>query len=597
MKKFYALIAALFILIVAGTQVQAQTVTILLRPTHVDISAETSRGAVLVNLSDYPTDDVRYRLYNGTNQYNCWDAPSGTFITSNSYASGPQALGTPSTSSSFWIPYERGTNSSTAASYRDRLGPAYSSNYKTQALPAATEITTPITLSGTLLAGAGATLSVKYVTLAYAGETIVSASHSDLTTGAFGIVSPDGTTITKVQVRTLANDIVGEKTGSWSSTTDIGSIQLAAPVNVDLSDLKVDGNTLTDFAPAKTLYIVNLAPGITTIPVVTATAADAQATVAITPATDLTGDKAARTTTIVVTASDGTTKKTYTVQFDPLLEYTNIASLRGATELDRLHKLTGEAVLTAQMSFRNKKYVQDATAAILIDDFPGIITTSYNTGDGITGLKGTMGVVNGMLQFYPSEDPGAKTSQDNTVTPQVLTITDFKTNFENYESELIKFEDISFDAGDVGNTFANGTSYTISKGGESTVLRTDFFNVLTSTTIPATANVTGIAIEYNGTAQIAPRIVEDIGQATAIDILEAEGIRLYPVPAGGLLTIEGIDAFTGIEVRNIAGKVVRAISNNGEFIRTVEMSQLPAGIYFIRLTSPAGTVTKKFIKN
>ncbi|MFO7575331.1 MAG: DUF5689 domain-containing protein, partial [Bacteroidales bacterium] len=206
-------------------------------------------------------------------------------------------------------------------------------------------------------------------------------------------------------------------------------------------------------------------------------------------------------------------------------------------------------------------------------------------------------VVNGMLQFYPLEDPGARTSQDNTVTPQILTITEFKTNFDNYESELIKLEDVSFDAGDVGGTFSNGSNYTISNGGQTTIMRTEFYDVFNSTTIPAIANITGIAIEFNGTAQIAPRIVEDIGQATAIYGTEADGIRLYPVPAGEMLTIEGIDSYSGIEIRNIAGKVVHSASNNGEFLRTVEMSQLPAGIYYIRLTSPAGTVTKKFIKN
>lgn len=414
--------------------------------------------------------------------------------------------------------------------------------------------------------------------------------------GPYNLVAPTNAAKLRINLRVYVQSGFVANTSSII-VDDLALTDVTPTADATLSDLKVDGTTINGFSSNTLNYVINLPANTSTVPTVTATATDAQGTVAITPATDLTGDKAARTTTIVVTGSDGTTKKTYTVQFDPLLEYTNIAALRAATELDRLHKLTGEAILTAQMSFRNKKFVQDATGAIQIDDNTGIITTAYNVGDGITGLKGTMGVVSGMLQFYPSEDPGAKTSQDNTVIPQVLTITDFKTNFENYESELIKLEDVSFEAGVVGGTFANGTNYPISRESESTIMRTEFYGVFTSTTIPATANITGIAIEFNGTAQIAPRIVEDIGQATAIYATEADGIILYPVPAGEILTIEGVDSYSSIEIRNVAGKMVHAISNNGEFVRTVEMSQLPAGIYFIRLTSPAGTITKKFIKN
>jgi hypothetical protein len=280
-----------------------------------------------------------------------------------------------------------------------------------------------------------------------------------------------------------------------------------------------------------------------------------------------------------------------------VIEVSNILALRNATDLGKTYKLTSEAVLTAQMPFRNKKFIQDATAAIQIDDNSGIITTVYNLGDGITGLKGTMGVVNGMLQFYPLEDPGAKTSQGNTVTPQVLSIPDFKTNFANYESELIKLEDVSFEAGVVGGTFANGTNYTIANGGQTTVMRTEFFDVFTSTVIPAYANITGVAIEFNGTAQLAPRMVSDIGVATAIDISGADAIKVYPIPVAAVLNIEGIDAFTAIEVRDVTGKVYHASQTGGAWSLTLETSTLPKGIYFIRLTSPAGTVTKKFIKN
>jgi hypothetical protein len=55
---------------------------------------------------------------------------------------------------------------------------------------------------------------------------------------------------------------------------------------------------------------VNLVEGTTVVPTVSATATDANANINITAATSIPG-----TTTIVVTAEDGTTTKTYNVSF------------------------------------------------------------------------------------------------------------------------------------------------------------------------------------------------------------------------------------------------------------------------------------------
>ncbi|MCK4500115.1 lamin tail domain-containing protein, partial [Candidatus Babeliales bacterium] len=89
------------------------------------------------------------------------------------------------------------------------------------------------------------------------------------------------------------------------------------PGNTDatLSDLTVDGTTVTGFDAATLDYNVELPYGTTVEPVVAATTTDANANTDITQATDVEGDLAARTATVVVTAEDGTTTKTYTVVF------------------------------------------------------------------------------------------------------------------------------------------------------------------------------------------------------------------------------------------------------------------------------------------
>ncbi|MBM3421368.1 MAG: T9SS type A sorting domain-containing protein, partial [Bacteroidetes bacterium] len=49
--------------------------------------------------------------------------------------------------------------------------------------------------------------------------------------------------------------------------------------------------------------------------------------------------------------------------------------------------------------------------------------------------------------------------------------------------------------------------------------------------------------------------------------------------------------------RDIAGRVYHSASTGGAWLVTVDTGRLPKGIYFVRLSSPAGIVTKKFIRN
>lgn len=211
----------LIVLIVAMTawSVYAASAVVDARPAQIDISSASSESAVLVTVSDYTSDDARYRLYNGSYQYNCWDAATSAYITSTSYSSGPQVPGTPTTSSTWWIMFQRGNNATTVASYRDRLGPAYTSNYRTIALPAATAITTPVSITNSdVTFSTWNDFSSKYVILAYdatIGGTLISATSSALTTGAFNLVIEAGTTIQRIEVRDVLNNLIESVTGTW----------------------------------------------------------------------------------------------------------------------------------------------------------------------------------------------------------------------------------------------------------------------------------------------------------------------------------------------------------------------------------------------
>lgn len=191
--------------------------SILLRPAQISILDATHESAVLVQVENYPSDDARYRLYNGSNQYYPWDAATSAWITSTSYSSGPQIPGTPSTSVSWWIPFQRGNNANTVASYRDRLGPAYGSNYKTAALPAATAITIAVPiLQSQVPFSTWSSYSAKHVVLAYdATETLIAAASTEIGTGAFTILVQEGTSITRIEVRDVMNNLLEAVTGTW----------------------------------------------------------------------------------------------------------------------------------------------------------------------------------------------------------------------------------------------------------------------------------------------------------------------------------------------------------------------------------------------
>ncbi|NLD63911.1 MAG: DUF5017 domain-containing protein, partial [Bacteroidales bacterium] len=290
-------------------------------------------------------------------------------------------------------------------------------------------------------------------------------------------------------------------TSEGAATWEVDNVRITGYLlpgsDATLSDLKVDGATLESFDPATLSYEMILDASVTTPPAVTFTTTDATATAVVTDATDLAGDAAARTTTVVVTAADGTTTKTYSILFNPIIAVTDLAALRAVASENygRVYQVTGEVIVSGlNDSQRHQKYVQDATAGVLIDDAGSIITTAYSIGDGITGLTGTLSEYNKLLQFIPYRDPGAASSSNNTLTPEEVTVAEFTGNQENYESELVTIIGVAFADANGTAAFKEKTNYSISAGSDATILRTIFLGTdLNDKVIPYMADLTGIA--------------------------------------------------------------------------------------------------------
>jgi hypothetical protein len=89
----------------------------------------------------------------------------------------------------------------------------------------------------------------------------------------------------------------------------------ADTINAELSDLKVDGLTVTGFDPKTLDYTVNVPFDTTTIPTITATPSIPGASVSVFGPVDLDGSEAERTATVVVTSADGTVTQSYRILF------------------------------------------------------------------------------------------------------------------------------------------------------------------------------------------------------------------------------------------------------------------------------------------
>ncbi|WP_459211464.1 lamin tail domain-containing protein [Aquimarina rhabdastrellae] len=289
-------------------------------------------------------------------------------------------------------------------------------------------------------------------------------------------------------------------------------------------------------------------------------------------------------------------KETVNFSVASITNVANIGALRAGTEGD-YYMLTGEALLTYAQSFRSQKYIQDATAAILIDDNDGIITTSYNVGDGITGIKGQLTSFNSLLQFVPIEDPGAASTTGNTITPEEVTLADLAANPVNYESELISVIEVTVDTS-VNTDWTNGAEYTLTQNSDTFTFRASFFDVDYIGTAINTdpQNIVGLVTGRNTNLFLTARNAADITDFLSTDSFTRNGnaIYMFPNPSStGVLNFTTGNENVDIKVFNILGKQVLASTVNNSSVNTADLA---AGIYLVQFSQEGKKIaTKKLV--
>jgi len=285
-----------------------------------------------------------------------------------------------------------------------------------------------------------------------------------------------------------------------------------------------------------------------------------------------------------------------TVSFT-IASYTDVANLgelRAGT-IGAYYRVTGEVIGTYAQSYRNQKWVQDATGGIVVDDVAGVITTSYNEGDGVINLRGKLGEYNGNMQLVPSADPGVN-STGNVVTPQVISISNLLANSEDYESELVQIDgNVTFADADGTATFATGTVYALNGATDTYNMRTSFYDADYIGSVIPTGNVTMIGIigERSGNEYfITPR--NQTSDLLGLSQQSIIGFELFPNPVNnGIINITTQDNLDkNIQIFNVLGKQVFATTISGTH---VNISSLNSGIYIIRVEEAGRLATRKLV--
>lgn len=131
------------------------------------------------------------------------------------------------------------------------------------------------------------------------------------------VVVTDATDVTSEEEADRTTTVVVTAPDGLTSKTYTIVFNVKPNNDATLSGISLSQGTLDpDFNLAVFDYDVELDPGTTATPTVTATPSDANANVDVTDATDVRSETAAdRTTTIVVTAEDGSTQLTYSIEF------------------------------------------------------------------------------------------------------------------------------------------------------------------------------------------------------------------------------------------------------------------------------------------
>jgi hypothetical protein len=398
----------------------------------------------------------------------------------------------------------------------------------------------------------------------------------------YNIVLPYGTTVVPTVTATTtdvnATKVITPAAALPGATTVITTAQdgtthltytlnftIAPNVVATLSDLKVNGVTVTGFSANTLSYTVTLPYGTTVVPTVTATTTDVNATKVITPAAALPG-----ATTVLVTAQDGITTKTYTVNFtitapstiatlvDLKVDGTTVTGFSSAILTYNVVLPAGTTVVptvTATTASANATKVITPAASL-----PGATTVVVTAQDGITTKTYTVNFTVA-VQTYTVTFNVVNGNGNLTATVDAALITSPATVNSGKNVIFTAAPAIGYE---VKEWKLNGS-----------IITGNTSNTYTLTNLTANATVT---VEF--------KLIVGINE------LNERSLNIYPNPAKDLITVKMNTVINQIAILNINGQLVSTsliYGNQG----IINISELSNGMYFLRIETAKGIIMKK----
>jgi hypothetical protein len=207
------------------------------------------------------------------------------------------------------------------------------------------------------------------------------------------------------------------------------------------------------------------------------------------------------------TGYDASNMATATYTFP--VEVPNIAAWKAANTANNNTPYTITGDITFVFKNGSNSYIEDATGGLLIYDNATVITETYTEGDVISGgITGRCQMYNGMREFIPLLNTAPATINNGTVTPVVLTAATLETNSDEYESRLVRINQVTFAAGEFNTAGATSINFTQD---ETELIARNSFKTLDMTIEEGTnADIIGFVAIYNGDVQLYPRDNDDI---------------------------------------------------------------------------------------
>ena len=346
--------------------------------------------------------------------------------------------------------------------------------------------------------------------------------------------------------------------------------------DTSLSDLTVDGTTISGFSPLETNYDVFLPEGTTTVPTVVATTTDASATSDVTDATSLPG-----TTSILITAQDGTTTSTVTVNFvalAPGLEFlvnggVNTTAVDPDTGVDGSGNFpvlggwgAGVGGSYAPTSATNGDcYSEDRMFKLFKKGGPdgqfinqtitlpaGTYNWSFWTRWAVVVSWGNTGDYEPTFKIMTNDDNDSTWETVQTVvTTQPTTANEWMQQTGTFTNDIERKVRIKF-----------------SKFGGTTAEPTNLSELM---------YIDEVSLNFDSSLSVSEQ--------------ELMSLSIYPNPTSDMISIKGVENIKSIKVYSILGGLEKEVFNTNQ----VDISELSSGIHLIKIDN--GTIySKKIIK-